>query len=131
MVKVDGSDMLFPIEKKCYKTYFLSLEHKAVTNICFTYSKVYRNYFPSVKERKLSNSFFFSWQKPKTMNLSSNSCKKAQETLNKNMAWRKLMKLLIVCVTNEKTLDDSGFFLEALMSHENDRKLIFLMEQVL
>lgn len=62
---------------------------------------------------------------------SSNSCKNAQETLNKNMAWRKLMKLLIVCVTNEKTVDDSGFFLQALMSHENDRKLIFLMEQVL
>lgn len=41
------------------------------------------------------------------------------------------MKFLIVCVTNEKTVDGSGFCLQALMSHENDRKLIFLMEQVL
>lgn len=47
------------------------------------------------------------------------------------MAWRKLMKLLVVCITDEKTMDDSSLFLQALMNHENDRKLIFLKEQQL
>lgn len=79
----------------------------------------------------LMSFFFFYWQKPKMMHLSINICKNAQKTFNYNMAWRKLMRLLVVCVTNKKTMEDSGLFLQALMNHENDRKLIFLKEQQL
>jgi len=35
------------------------------------------------------------------------------------------MNLLLVCVSNEMNVDDSGVFLQALMDPESDIKLIF------
>lgn len=74
---------------------------------------------------------FFFWQKPKMTRLSVNIWKNTRETFNWNTAWRKVMKLIGVCGTNEKTVDGSGLFLQALVNHENDRKLVFLKEQQL
>lgn len=74
------------------------------------HSDVYRKYLPHLNICKASNFLLFLLTEAKVMHLSTYTCKNAQETYNWDIAWRKLMRLLVVSVTNEKTMDGSGPF---------------------
>lgn len=68
-------------------------------------SNVYRKYLPHLNICKVSNFFLFLLTEAKMIHLSTYTCKNAQETYNWDIAWRKLMRLLVVSVTNDKSMD--------------------------
>lgn len=73
-------------------------------------SNVCRKYLPHLNICKVCNFFLFLLTEAKMIHLSTYTCKNAQETCNWDIAWRKLMRLLVVSVTNKKSMDGSGLF---------------------